>query len=59
LIERERREGDPTDSTSADYIKYQQFEKSADATNELFKKNQDSSQDHTIKIKVTNLKNIN
>lgn len=54
LIERERREGDPADPA------YQQFEKSADATKELFKKNQDgSSQDHTIKIKVTNLKNIN
>lgn len=59
LIERERREGDPTDPTDSDYIKYQQFEKSAVTTNELFEKNQDSSQDHTIKIKVTNLKNIN
>lgn len=53
LIERERREGDPAS------VAYQQFEKSADATKELFKKNQDSSQDHTIKIKVTNLKNVN
>ena len=59
LIERERREGDPTDPASPDYIKYQQFEKSANVTKELFEKNQSSSQDHTIKIKVTNLKNIN
>lgn len=60
LIERERREGDPTDPdpTSQNYLKYQQFEKSIDATKELFKKNQNSSQDHTIKIKVTNLKNM-
>lgn len=59
LIERERREGDPTDSTSSDYIKYQQFEKNIESTKELFEKNQNSSQDHTIKIKVTNLKNSN